>query len=346
MMRRMNTYRAVMLTKKGGPEVLEVVELPLVELGPGEVRVAVRATGAGGTDVTMRRGTYPYAPPIPFVPGYEVVGDVEAVGVGVGVTDLRVGQRVAALLVHGGYAEKVVRRAEEFVPVPDGVGDAEAVALILNYVTAYQAIHREAKVQTGQRVLVTGANGGVGSAALELLREAGATAYGAASAKHHDMVRALGATPVEGRGGPVDLALHAVCPEGVDAALDGLGGDSITQCIRATRKGGVVVAYGFSGTMKDGKTDNLAVGLGMASLFAGAFLRGRRGTFYGITALYRKDPKPFREDLPRLFALLAAGRLKPLIAERLPLLAARDAAVTLERGGFQGKIVHLASLGG
>lgn len=344
MMRRMNTYRAVMLTKKGGPEVLEAVELPLVEPGPGEVRVAVRATGAGGTDVTMRRGTYPYAPPIPFVPGYEVVGDVEAVGAG--VTNLRVGQRVAALLVHGGYAEKVVRRAEEFVPVPDGVDDAEAVALILNYVTAYQAIHRSAKVQAGQRVLVTGANGGVGSAALELLREAGATAYGAASAKHHEMIRALGATPVEGREGPVDGALRAVCPEGVDAALDGLGGDSITQCIRATRKGGVVVAYGFSGTMKNGKTDNLAVGLGMASLFAGAFLRGRRGTFYGITALYRDDPRPFREDLPKLFALAAKGRLKPLIAARLPLLAARDAAVMLERGGFQGKIVHLASAGG
>ncbi len=110
----MNTYRAVMLTKKGGLEVLETVELPLVEPGPGEVRVAVRATGAGGTDVTMRRGTYPYAPPIPFVPGYEVVGDVEAVGAG--VTDLRAGQRVAALLVHGGYAEKVVRRAEEVRP--------------------------------------------------------------------------------------------------------------------------------------------------------------------------------------------------------------------------------------
>ncbi len=159
------------------------------------------------------------------------------------------------------------------------------------------------------------------------------------------MVRALGATPVEGREGPVDVALRAVCPEGVDAALDGLGGDSITQCIRATRKGGVVVAYGFSGTMKDGKTDNLAVGLGMASLFAGAFLRGRRGTFYGITALYRDDPKPFREDLPKLFTMLAEGRLRPLIAARLPLLAARDAAVMLERGGFQGKIVHLASLG-
>ena len=144
----MNTYRAVMLTKKGGPEVLQVVDQPVIDPGPGEVRITVRATGAGGTDITMRRGSYAFAPPIPFVPGYEVVGEVDAVGAG--VTELRVGQRVAALLVHCGYAERVVRKATEFVPVPEGLDDAQAVALILNYVTAYQAIHRTAKGEARQ----------------------------------------------------------------------------------------------------------------------------------------------------------------------------------------------------
>ncbi|MFT3767193.1 MAG: medium chain dehydrogenase/reductase family protein [Minicystis sp.] len=338
----MNTYRAVMLTRKGGPEVLQTVDLPLVEPGPGEVRVAVRATGAGGTDVTMRRGTYPYAPPIPFVPGYEVVGEVEAVGPG--VTDLRVGQRVAALLVHGGYAEKVVRSASEFVPVPDGIDDAQAVALILNYVTAYQAIHRSAKVQPGQHVLVTGANGGVGVAALELLRVAGAHAIGASSRKHHEAIRALGATPVEGRATPIDEGVRAIRPEGVDAALDGLGGKYVGQCVRATRRGGTVVAYGFSGATRDGKPSNLAAARGMLALFVGAKLRGRASSFYGITMLYRKDPRPFREDLPKLFALLAEGKITPPIAARLPLLAAREANEMLERGGLEGKIVHLAAL--
>lgn len=336
----MQTYRAVMLTKKGDPEVLQEVELPLVDPRPGEVRVAVRATGAGGTDVTMRRGTYPYAPPIPFVPGYEVVGDVEAVGSG--VTDLRVGQRVAALLVHGGYAEKVVRPASEFVPVPEGIDDAHAVALILNYVTAYQAIHRTAKLSSGQHALVTGANGGVGIAALELLRVAGVNAIGAASAKHHAALRALGATPIEGRGTPLDASVHAVLPEGVEASLDGLGGAYVGQCVRATRRGGMVVAYGFSGTFKDGVPSNAAVVRGMLALFVGAPLTGRKGKFYGITMLYRKDPQPFREDLTKLFALLAEGKLAPVIAARLPLLAAREAAVMLERGGVEGKIVHLA----
>src|SRR5690349_15975698 len=155
----MTSYRAVMLTAKGGPEVLEVVTLPVAPPGPGEARIAVSATGAGGTDITMRRGSYAYAPPIPFVPGYEIVGRVEAVGPE--VTGIAVGQRVAALVGHGGYAEKIVHPARDLVPVPEGLDDGEVVALILNYVTAYQAIHRVASVKAGQTALVTGANGGV-----------------------------------------------------------------------------------------------------------------------------------------------------------------------------------------
>src|SRR5689334_18554835 len=112
----MATYRAVMLTRKGGPEVLVETELPLTEPGAGCVRIAVRATGAGATDLTMRRSGYRFAPPIPFVPGYEVVGTVEAVGPG--VTGLAIGDRVAALTVHGGYAERLVRPATDFVRVP------------------------------------------------------------------------------------------------------------------------------------------------------------------------------------------------------------------------------------
>jgi NADPH2:quinone reductase len=338
----MKTYRAVMLTRKGGPEVLEEVVLPLAEPGPGEVRIAVRATGAWGTDITMRRGRYLYVPPIPFVPGYEVVGDVEALGPG--VTGLRTGQRVAALLVHGGYAEKVVRPALDFVPVPEGVDDADAVAMILNYVTAYQALHRTAKVSAGQHVLVTGANGGVGTAALELLRLAGAHALGAGARRHHDAIRALGATPVEGRDAPVDEGVRALLPGGVDAALDGLGGRFVGHCVRATRRGGAVVGYGFSGATKDGNPSTLALLRGMLALFAGARLQGRKGSFYGITLLYRKDPRPFHEDLATLLDLCAKKMLAPPIAARLPLLAAREANEMLERGGIQGKIVHLASV--
>jgi NADPH:quinone reductase len=335
----MASYRAVMLTRQGGPEVLEAVELPLVEPGPNEVRVAVRATGAGGTDILMRRGKYPFAPPIPFVPGYEVVGDVEAVGPG--VTGLKAGQRVAALVVHGGYAEKIVRPATEFVAVPDGLDDGEVVALILNYVTAYQAIHRVARAQAGQTALVTGASGGVGTAILELLGVAGVRAFGAASKARHGIVRALGGTPIESRHTPIDEQVRGLMTKGVDTSFDGLGGRFVRPCIRATRRGGIVVGYGFSGTMKDNRPSTLASYRGFVTLFVGAPLAGRRGRFYGITMLYRKDPRPFREDLPILFRLLAEGKIRPSIARRLPLLAAREANEILERGGVEGKIVHV-----
>ena len=335
----MKTYRAVMLTKKGGPEVLQTVELPLKEPRRGEVRLRVVATGAGGTDLIMRRAGYVYAPRMPFVPGYEVVGEVEALGKG--VKSLRIGQRVAALLVHGGYAEKLVRPAKIFVPVPDGVDDGAAVALILNYVTAYQAIHRVARVKSRERALVTGASGGVGSALLELLPLAGVQAIGAAGSKHHEFVRLLGAIPIEGRAGRLDRACRAVVPEGVDVAFDALGGHYLAECRRATKRGGTVVGYGFSGVTGN---QGLAFLRMMLTLMVVCPLTGRRGAFYGITALYRKDPKPFLEDLPKLFSLLAEGKLKPRIAARLPLLAAKRAAELLEAGGIEGKLVHLASV--
>jgi NADPH2:quinone reductase len=337
----METYQAIMLTGRGGPEVLERVELPVTKPGPGEVRLAVRATGAGGTDVTMRRGHYSFAPPYPFVPGYEVLGDVEALGEG--VSGVRIGQRAAALVVHGGYAEKIVVPASALVPVPDGLDDAQAIALVLNYVTAYQAIHRTAGVREGRTALVTGASGGVGTAMLELLRIAGVRAIGAAAPKHHALVRELGATPIDSRGAPIDASVREIVPSGVDVAFDNLGGGFVTRCVRATRLGGTVVGVGFSGTMKNGVPGRFGVAHTLLSVFVGAHLRGRRGKFYGITYLYRKDPRPFREDLTKLFGLLGEGKIAPRIAARLPLLAAREAGEMLERGGVEGKIVHLAT---
>lgn len=332
----MPTMQAVMLTRKGGPEVLEVVDLPVPDPGPGEVRVKVRATGVGATDITMRGGSYPYAPPIPFVPGYESVGIVDAVGSG--VTTLKEGDRVCALLVHGGYATYVVRGAEHWIPVPDPLGDVEAVALILNYVTAYQMIHRVAKLTPGQSALVNAANGGVGQALLDLLRAHGVQAIGGAAAARHGIVSSYGATPIEGRTAPLDAGVRAILPAGVDAAFDGVGAAQTSQCVIATRRGGVVIWYGFVGVK--GLPD---VARSALQVFVGARARGRRGAFYGITQLYRKNPQPFRQDLPKLFALLAEKKIQPRVAQTLPLLEARAANERLEAGGIEGKLVLVAS---
>jgi len=197
-----------MLTAKGGPEVLKVVELPLEQPGPGQLRVRVLAAGVGSTDLSMLGGGYLYAPKIPFVPGYEIAGVVDAIGSD--VTGFELGQHVAALTIHGGFAEFVVREAELFLPIPAGVSDREAAAVILNYVTAWQMIHRIAKVQSGKTALVTGSSGGVGTAALQLLRLAGVKSYGAASASKHGMVRSLGAVAIDYRAGPLDRLVRAL----------------------------------------------------------------------------------------------------------------------------------------
>ncbi len=326
------TYRAVMLTRKGGPEVLQVVDLPQQQPGPGELRVRVRAAGVGATDVMMLSGGYPFAPKIPFVPGYEVVGEVDALGAG--VSGFALGQRVAALTVYGAFAESLTRGAEHFLPVPDGVSDRDAAAVILNYVTAWQMIHRVAKVQPGQTALVTGAAGGVGIAALQLLRLAGVKAYGAASAAKHETLRLFGAVPIDYRAGRVDRLVRALEPAGVDCVFDAVGGTNIGACISTLRPGGTVVGFGFMGA--PGVLPKVAM---FANLFVGARLRGRRGKFYGITALYRKDAAPFREDLPRIFSLLEEKKIDPLVTREFPLLAAREAIELLAAGGVEGKIV-------
>jgi len=326
------TYRAVMLTQKGGPEVLQVVEVPVEAPGPGQLRIRVRAAGVGATDLMMLSGSYMYMPPIPFVPGYEVAGVVDAVGDG--VAGFAVGQRVAALTVHGAWAEMLVHEAEHFLPVPDGVSDRDAAGVILNYVTAWQMIHRVAQVRAGQTALVTGAAGGVGTAALQLLRLAGVKAYGAASVAKHDTIRSLGATPIDYRAGPIDRLTRALEPAGVDYAFDAVGGANIGRCIGALRRGGLIVGFGFMGA--PGQLDKIAM---FINIFVGSRLRGRRGTFYGITQLYRKNPTPLREDLPKIFALVADRKIDPLVARTFPLLDARAGIALLMTGTVEGKIV-------
>jgi NADPH:quinone reductase len=326
------TYRAVMLTKKGGLDALQIVDLPVQPPGPKQLRIRVRAAGVGATDLLMLGGTYLYAPKVPFVPGYEVAGVVDAIGAG--VIGFELGQRVAALTVYGGFAELLVREAEHFLPIPEGVSDQDAAAVILNYVTAWQMIYRVAKVAPGKTALVTGVAGGVGTAALQLLQLAGIKTYGAASVSKHAGLRSLGATPIDYRARPLDALVRAFEPHGVDYVFDAVGGANTGMCIGALRKGGTVVGFGFVGAA------GMLAKVGMfANLFIGARLRGRRGKFYGISALYKKDPKPLREDLPKIFALIAEKKLTPLISRTFQLLEAKQALALLAAGSVEGKIV-------
>lgn len=241
---------------------------------------------------------------------------------------------VWGLTVYGAFAEVLMRQADHFFPIPDGVSDRDAAGVILNYGTAWQMIHRVAKVGAGQTALVTGAAGGVGTAALQLLRLAGVRAYGAASASKHPTVRSLGGIPIDYRAGPIDRLTRTLEPGGVDYVFDAIGGANVGPCIGALGRGGTLVAYGFMAATT--KLSQLAM---FANIFLGAPLRGRRGKFYGITMSYRKNPQPLRDDLAKIFALLAEKKIDPLITRTFPLLDARQALELLAAGSVEGKIV-------
>src|SRR5499426_3609080 len=174
-------HTRIIVTHYGGPDELRVVEEECPEPKPDEVRVRVLAAGVSLPDVMMREGIHPETPPLPFTPGWDLVGVVDRRGDG--VTGTEPGQSVAALPISGAYAEFVCLPERELVPVPAGLDAAEAVSLVLNYVTAYQMMHRSAKVRPGQRVLIHGAAGGVGSALLQLGRLAGLEMYGTCSSR-------------------------------------------------------------------------------------------------------------------------------------------------------------------
>jgi len=213
----------VIITAKGGPEVLKVIEEDLSEPRTGEVRLKVLATGVAFADVLMRYGMYPNTPRIPFSPGYDVLGSVDKLGNG--VAEFKVGDTVTALTMFGGYSRYLCVRAEELTRVPEGVDPAEAVSLVLNYVTAYQMIHRIAQLQPGQSLLNQGAAGGVGSAVLELGKLAGLKIFGTASNGKHDLVASLGGIPIDYKSDDfVTRVLQMTGGKGVDAAFDAIGG--------------------------------------------------------------------------------------------------------------------------
>lgn len=327
----------VVITGLGGPEVLKLVQEPLPEPPPAHVRVKVLAAGVAFADVLMRRGLYPGTPSFPFTPGYDIVGDVEALGGG--AVDFHVGQRVAALTMIGGYSQFTIVPAAHLVPVPEGLDPAEAVSLVLNYVTAFQMIHRVAHLRRGQRLLVHAAAGGVGTAALQLGKIGGLTLFGTASKSKHPMVSGLGAVPIDYRTENFVDCLRKLAPEGLDCVLDPVGGPQWWKSYRCLRTGGNLICYGVQAALSKGK---LTAGIGFALLGLMKLLPdGKNASWYNVKKLRDQHANWFREDLGQLFRLLAGRQIQPIIATRLPLSKAARANEMLEKSQTAGKLVLL-----
>jgi NADPH:quinone reductase-like Zn-dependent oxidoreductase len=337
-------HTRIIVSHYGGPDALRVVEEECPEPRDGEVRVRVLAAGVSLPDLLMREGVHPETPPLPFTPGWDLVGVVDRLGDG--VSGLEPGRLVAALPISGAYAELVCLPQRELVPVPSGLDAAEAVSLVLNYVTAYQMLHRSVKVRPGQRALIHGAAGGVGSALLQLGRLAGLVMYGTCSSRGASAVSDLGGIPIDYQHQDFVKEIHRLAGEGVDVVFDGIGGTHMWRSRKALRPGGRVVAYGLTSSLRAGR---LASGRrhrfhGMAIfglyIAGGWVLPGRKRVVpYSIQWLKRLRPALFRQDLIALFDLLQQQRIKPLIAQRFPLAEARQAHELLGKGGVTGKIV-------
>ena len=340
-------HTRIIVTRYGGPDALRVVEEERPEPQAGEVRVRVMAAGVSLPDLMAREGVHPETPLVPFTPGWDLVGMVDRLGDG--VSGIEPGQIVAAMPISGAYAGFVCLPRRELVPVPSGLDAAEAVSLVLNYITAYQMLYRSAKVRPGQRALIHGAAGGVGSALLQLGRLAELEMYGTCSSRGASAVSALGGIAIDYQHQDFVEEIQRLTSEGVDVVFDSIGGTHIWRSRKALRPGGRVVAYGLTGSLRGGR---LASGRGggrhryRAIAIFGLYIAGgwllpgrKRVVPYSIQTLKRLKPAWFRQDLIALFDLLHQQKIKPIIAQRFPLAEARQAQELLGNGGVVGKIV-------
>jgi NADPH2:quinone reductase len=338
----------VIVRRFGGPEFLETVEEDAPEPRRGEVRVRVLAAGVSFADLLMREGIHPEKTTLPFTPGWDIVGVVEKAGEG--ASEGSVGQMVAALPIHGGYAQYICLPENELTPVSAGLDPAEAVSLVLNYVTAYQMLHRLAHALAGQRALIHGAAGGVGTALLQLGRLIGLEMYGTASAATHHIVSDLGATPIDYQKTDFVEQINRITGDGVDMVFDGVGEANVWRSFQALRPKGRVIAYGFTSFLQKGQ---LAGGLRYRlrgilrptwyALRAFVSPGRRRILPYSIQYLKRWNPVWFREDLTALLDLLRDKKIKPMVAKLIPLSEARRAQELIGQGSVRGKLVLICN---
>jgi len=340
-------HTRIIVTHYGGPDALQVLEEECPDPKPGEVRVRVLAAGVALPDILAREGVHPETPSVPFTPGWDLVGVVDRFGDD--VSGIKPGLLVAAMPISGAYAQFVCLPQRELIAVPTGLDPAEAVSLVLNYITAYQMLHRSAKVRAGQRVLVHGAAGGVGTALLQLGHLAGLEMYGTCSLRTASAVSELGAIPIDYQHQDFVREIRRLTNDGVDAVFDGIGGSNLWRSREALRPGGTVVVYGFTARLREGRLSSggssgrhrfreaAILGLYIARNW---FMPGRKRMVpYSIQTLKRLKPALFRQDLIALLELLQQKQIKPLIAQRFPLAEAKLAHELLGKGGITGKIV-------
>ncbi len=326
-------HKTIYVPERGGPEVMQIVENDLRLPSRKEARVKVLAASVSLPDVEARYGRSPFPPKVPFVPGYSIVGEVDAIGED--IEDTAVGAWVAALTVYGGYSEYVYIKENQLIPVPKTISPVEAVPLILNYIVAYQPMHRSAKVRKGDKVLIIGASGGIGTAFLQLGKLAGLKMYAIASKSKHQMLTEYGATPIDYHSQDFVEVIRGAEPDGLDAVFDGIGGDYIKRGFSLLRHGGIFV--GYANPFSLARTFRFLAQIALYTLLP----NGRKASYYSTGRSYL-NRRPFLDDWAELFRLLEEGKIRPIIMQKFPILEAAQANELLESGRVIGNIVLAA----
>ncbi|MBB4688062.1 medium chain dehydrogenase/reductase family protein [Amycolatopsis jiangsuensis] len=339
------TTTEIVLPGKVEPDGLHLQRRPLPTPTAGQVLLRMDATGVSFAEQQMRRGKYYGQPQFPFVPGYDLVGTVTAIGPG--VDEALIGRRFAAVTKVGAWSGHLPVDVADLVAVPDDLDSAAAETVVVNGITAWQMLHRSAQLAPGATIVVLGANGGVGSTLVQLARHAGLTVIGTASARNQEAVRELGATPLDYRDPQLYQRIRELAPNGVDAVFDHMGGPSLVQSWRLLRRGGTLVCYGAAATKNEEGNNQLPVLKSFARLALWNTLpNGRSASFYNFWAGKSRRPAAFRarlrEDLTQVFQLLADKVLTPQIAARFPLSEAAAALTLAESHTVVGKVVLVA----
>lgn len=326
------------------PSGLEVATAPMPTPADRQLLVQVEATGIAFAEQAMRRGRYFGQPPFPFTPGYDLVGRVLAVGSD--VDEHLIGRRVATMTKTGAWATHAVVESRDSIVVPDGISPDAAETVVVNGVTAWQMLHRAAAVRPGQTVLVFGANGGVGGILIQLAQHHGVTVIGAASARHHDALRAAGVIPVDYADPDLPAVVRQHAPVGVAAVFDNIGGANAQTSFALLARGGTLVTYAILDAVS-GTGPLMAPflkAIGQALLWT-ALPNGRKATFYDLWSGHQYRPARFRrrleQDLGRVFELLRDGTITANIAAWFPLTEAAEALALAESRTLNGKVILL-----
>jgi NADPH2:quinone reductase len=334
-------YKRIVINRKGGPEALQVVEAALPEPALGEVRVKVLTAGVLLADILWQSGAVPGGPKPPFTPGYDLVGVVDKLGPG--VSNLAVGQTVAAMIQYGSYTQYALLPPEKLVLVPEGLDPAEVVCLTVNYMTGYQLYKRIANLTPGQRVLIHGAAGGTGSAMVELGKLIGLEVYGTASKPKHDLVSSLGATPIDYRSEDFVECIRDLTGDGVDFVVDPIGGRHLKRSFHTLRAGGLLVSTAaISRIMGESSISEILLSFLQIPVW-NLLPNNKSARLFDVVQLNKKNPTWYTEDLKVLMGYLAEGKIKPVIARRMPLVEAREAQELILEAKVKGKVVLICS---